>query len=158
MKRLFENKPLSVLLICCALALLLLALLFTHSDWVAMCMMYTPFFATGFLSFLYLGLWSSSTWVDVWAPSFFCAFFALPWLLLAASAILSVMRNRRWCIVGFVLLGIDIVLNTLFFVTGFWGSAITLSLNVALVVLLFCTMNKQRRIVYNQDQVETLTK
>ena len=158
MKRMFKNKPLSILLGCCALALLLLALLFTQSDWIASCVVCTPFFATGFLSFLYFGLLSSSTWVDVWAPTFFCAFFALPWLLLAVSAILSVMRNRRWSIIGFVLLGVDMALCCLGVFSGFWIDVIPLLLNIALAVLLFCATRKQRRTVYNQDQAESLTK
>jgi hypothetical protein len=159
MKKLFENKPLSVLLGCCALGLLfLLALLFTQSDWVAMCMMYTPFFFSSFCVF-FVGTFAFPSWSDFWLPFLFLLLYVLPWLALATSAILAALRHQRWRTVGFVFLGIDLF----FWFTQFYASPsiawlIPLALNLALGTLLHFATRRKDNTVYSPKQIETLTK
>ena len=157
MKKLLQNKCLLVLLICSVLSLLLPALLLTQSDWIASCVVCTPFFATSFLSFIYLGLGLSPS--SIWAgPHFFCALLVLPWLLLAVSAILGAVRSRRWSIIGFVLLGVDMALCCLGVFSGFWIDVIPLLLNITLAVLLYFATRRKDDTVYSPKQIETLTK
>lgn len=158
MKKLLQNKCLLILLGCCALGLFLEAAFFLEMEWSISCIVYTPFFSSSFCVF-FVGVFAFPSWSDFWLPFLFLLLYAIPWLALAASAILAAMRHERWRTVGFVFLGIDLF----FWFTQFYAAPsiawlIPLALDLALGTLLYFATRRKDDTVYSPKQIETLTK